>query len=58
MDYQNGRLNGLPYITYLEKKEDSQSHQSSVVLIDKSEGSINERFGLQLTSGTSQNLTQ
>ena len=61
MDYLNGRLNGLPKWTTLIilpiLKKDSQSHQSLVVLIDNSKDSINERFGLQLTSGTSQKLT-
>ena len=41
-------------ITYLEKKKDNQS---LLVLIDNSKDSINERFGLQLTSGRSQKLT-
>ena len=50
MDDPKLPLNYLP----LKKKKDSQSHQSLVVLIDNSKDSINERFGLQLTTGTSQ----
>ena len=41
-------------MTYLEKKKDNQSF---LVLIDNSKDSINDRFGLQLTSGRSQKLT-
>ena len=48
MDYPHGRLNGLPLITYLEKKKDDQS---LVVFINNSKDSINKRFWVQLTSG-------
>jgi len=54
MDYLNGRLNGPPQTTHLEKKKENQS---LVVLIDNSKDSINERFGRRLTSGRSQKLT-
>ena len=41
-----------PKLPTLEKKD----NQSLIVLIDNSKDSINERFGLQLTSGKSQKL--
>ena len=58
MDYLNGRLNGLPKWTtlnYLPCNE--KDNQSLLVLIDNTKDSINERFGLQLTSGRSKKLT-
>ena len=43
-----------PKLPTLEKKD----NQGLIVLIDNSKDSINERFGLQLTSGKSQKLTR